>query len=257
MSKNNVQVPDNPDEFVKWMRETSRPVYAKPSEADADGKDAKASKRTTRKELEDFDIDSINTNILGTNEEAPATSTADVTNAAEKKADTLNDTDVIKERIQAKLAMFDDVEANRNAPVAKSENEEVIETTNATMTADAAIVNNMAEVTNAEVEPMKKNSESKNEPPPQTPQPATPKASRISAKMRKATRDEFHDAYLVKTDTKGGSPITIAPDVLQFAYRVCSVSGDHRARPTYLINNLLREIFKGLEADIQEWSKLD
>lgn len=30
------------------------------------------------------------------------------------------------------------------------------------------------------------------------------KATRISAKMRRASRQEFHDAYLVKTDTKGG-----------------------------------------------------
>ena len=257
MSKNNVQVPDDPDEFVKWIRETSRPVYAKPCETDADGKDAKASKMTTLKELDDFDIDSINTNILGMDEETPATSTADVTNATEKKTDSLNDTDVVKERIRAKLAMFDDVEATGDASVSKKENEEITETANATITADVAIVNNMAEVADSEEEPMKKNSDTKNEPPPRTSLSTAPKVSRISAKMRKATRDEFHDAYLVKTDTKGGSPITIAPDDLQFAYRVCSLSGDHKARPTYLINNLLREIFNGMEAAIMEWSKLD
>lgn len=82
------------------------------------------------------------------------------------------------------------------------------------------------------------------------------KATRVSAKMRRASRQEFHDAYLGKTDTKGGSPITIAPDVIKTAYRICSLSGNHRARPTYLINNLLREFFKAIEADIADWSKL-
>ena len=64
-------------------------------------------------------------------------------------------------------------------------------------------------------------------------------------------------SYLIKTSTKDGSPITIAPDLIKMAYRICALSGDHKARPTYLINNLLREIFKELEPDISEWSKLD
>lgn len=255
MSKNNIQVPDDPDEFVKWMRETSRPVYANPCESDADTKGRRASKRTKHMEIDDFDIDKINMNILGMEDDNTSmASTTDVTKSTEMKAATLNATDVVKERIQAKLAMFDDVEANSDASVSKDD--EDIPSADAAIAADVAIVNNMAEATNTEVNPMVKKSEVKNKLPPQKP-PVFPKASRISAKMRKATRDEFHDAYLVKTDTKGGSPITIAPDVLKFAYRVCSLSGDHKARPTYLINNLLREIFKELESDINEWSKLD
>lgn len=37
--------------------------------------------------------------------------------------------------------------------------------------------------------------------------PLSTKPLRISAKMRRASRQEFHDFYLVKTDTKGGSPL--------------------------------------------------
>ena len=83
------------------------------------------------------------------------------------------------------------------------------------------------------------------------------KHTRISARMRRAKLADFRDSYLVKTSTKDGSPITIGPDIIKTAYRICALSGDHKARPTYLINNLLREIFKELEPDIAEWSKLD
>jgi len=87
--------------------------------------------------------------------------------------------------------------------------------------------------------------------------PLKKRPTRISAKMRRATLGEFHDSYLIKTSTKDGSPITIAPDLIKMAYRICALSGDHKARPTYLVNNLLREIFKEMEPDISEWSKLD
>ncbi len=85
----------------------------------------------------------------------------------------------------------------------------------------------------------------------------TGKATRISAKMRRASRQEFHDAYLVKTDTKGGKPITISANLIKRLYRICARSGDYRACPTYLVNNLLSEILDVIEPDTEGWADLD
>ena len=85
----------------------------------------------------------------------------------------------------------------------------------------------------------------------------TTKATRISAKMRRASRQEFHDVYLVKTDTKGGKPITISADLIKRLYRICARSGDYRACPTYLVNNLLAEILDIIEPDTEGWADLD
>lgn len=85
----------------------------------------------------------------------------------------------------------------------------------------------------------------------------TGKATRISAKMRRASRQEFHDAYLVKTDTKGGKPITISADLIKRLYRICARSGDYRACPTYLVNNLLMEILDVIEPDTEGWAYID
>lgn len=83
------------------------------------------------------------------------------------------------------------------------------------------------------------------------------KATRISARMRRASKQEFHDAYLVKTDTKGGKPITISADLIKRLYRICARSGDYRACPTYLVNNLLIEILDVIEPDTEGWADLD
>lgn len=85
----------------------------------------------------------------------------------------------------------------------------------------------------------------------------TGKVTRISAKMRRASRQEFHDAYLVKTDTKGGKPITISAGLIKRLYRICARSGDYRACPTYLVNNLLMEILNIIEPDTEGWADLD
>lgn len=85
----------------------------------------------------------------------------------------------------------------------------------------------------------------------------TGKATRISAKMRRASRQEFHDTYLVKTDTKGGKPITISSNLIKRLYRICARSGDYRACPTYLVNNLLMEILDIIEPDTEGWADLD
>lgn len=80
--------------------------------------------------------------------------------------------------------------------------------------------------------------------------------SRISAKMRLASRQEFHDAYLVKVVTKDGYPVTIARELMKRLYWICQSSGDHRACPTYLINNLLLELIDAMEAAAKEWADL-
>lgn len=85
----------------------------------------------------------------------------------------------------------------------------------------------------------------------------TGKATRISAKMRRASRQEFHDTYLVKTDTKGGKPITISANLIKRLYRICARSGDYHACPTYLVNNLLMEILDIIEPDTEGWADLD
>lgn len=85
----------------------------------------------------------------------------------------------------------------------------------------------------------------------------TTKATRISAKMRRASRQEFHDAYLVKTDTKGGKPITISADLIRRLHRICARSGDYRTCPTYLVNNLLSEILDIIEPETEGWADLD
>lgn len=85
----------------------------------------------------------------------------------------------------------------------------------------------------------------------------TGKVTRISAKMRRASRQEFHNAYLVKTDTKGGKPITISANLIERLYRICARSGDYRACPTYLVNNLLSEILDVIEPDTEGWADLD
>ncbi len=87
--------------------------------------------------------------------------------------------------------------------------------------------------------------------------PPAPKTTRVSAKMRRASRKEFHDTYLVKTDTKNGKPITIAADLVERAYRICARSGDYRTCPTYLFNNLLREVLDAIEPDTEDWATLD
>lgn len=85
----------------------------------------------------------------------------------------------------------------------------------------------------------------------------TGRATRISAKMRRASRQEFHDAYLVKIDTKGGKPITVSANLIKRLYRICARSGDYRACPTYLVNNLLSEILDVIEPNTEGWADLD
>lgn len=248
MSNKNIVVPEDQDEFMEWMRETSRPTYAKPGESDSKAKESKSSD----KPMDNFDIDNINMNILGLEDEVlPTTSTTDASKAIEAGTSISDEAKAIKDRMHAKQVKIDEDEAKRVAAEEMAEREsdstsaiQSALSTNATIMTEVDTANEVCDVNEEETEPIDKKQPKK-------------KSTRISARMRRATLGEFHDSYLVKTSTKDGSPITIAPDLIKMAYRICALSGDHKARPTYLINNLLREIFKEMEPDISEWSKLD
>lgn len=248
MSNKNIVVPEDQDEFMEWMRETSRPTYAKPGMSDSKAKESKSSDKS----IDNFDINNINMNILGLEDEViPTTSTTDANKAIEAGASLSDEAKAIKERMHAKQVKIDENEAKRVAAeeMAERESDSTSATksalpTNATIMTEVDTVNEVCDVNEEETEPIDK-------------KPPKKKLTRISAKMRRAKLADFHDSYLVKTSTKDGSPITIAPDLIKMAYRICALSGDHKARPTYLINNLLREIFKEMEPDISEWSKLD
>lgn len=248
MSNKNIVVPEDQDEFMEWMRKTSRPTYAKPGKSDSNAKGSKSSD----KPMDNFDIDNINMNILGLEDEViPTTSTTDANKAIETNMSLSGEAKAIKERMHAKQVKIDEDEAKRVAA------EEMVEqecnststaksalSTNATIMTEVDTVNEVTVVDMEEADPTDR-------------KPLQKKSTRISAKMRRTKLADFHDSYLIKTSTKDGSPITIAPDLIKMAYRICALSGDHKARPTYLINNLLREIFKEMEPDISEWSKLD
>ena len=246
-NKNNV-VPEDQDEFMEWMRETSRPTYAKPGESDSKAKESKSSD----KPMDNFDIDHINMNILGLEDEViPTTSTTDANKSIEAGTSLSDEAKAIKERMHAKQVKIDEDEAKRVAAEEMAEREsdstsaiQSALSTNATIMTEVDTANEVSDVNEEEEVSTDKKAPIK-------------KHTRISARMRRAKLADFRDSYLVKTSTKDGSPITIGPDIIKTAYRICALSGDHKARPTYLINNLLREIFKELEPDIAEWSKLD
>ena len=248
MSNKNIVVPEDQDEFMEWMRKTSRPTYAKPGMSDSKAKENKSSDKS----IDNFDIDNINMNILGLEDEViTTTSTTDANKVIEVGTSLSDEAKATKERMLAKQTKIDEYEAKRVAVEEMAERE-----SNSTSAAESALSTNatiMTEVdTVNEVSGVNKEEEMSTDK-----KPPKKKSTRISAKMRRATLGEFHDSYLIKTSTKDGSPITIAPDLIKMAYRICALSGDHKARPTYLINNLLREIFKKMEPDISEWSKLD
>ena len=248
MSNKNIVVPEDQDEFMEWMRETSRPTYAKPGESDSKAKESKSSD----KPMDNFDIYNINMNIIGLEDEViPTTSTTVADKAIEAGMSLSDEAKAIKERMHAKQVKIDEDEAKRVAAEEMAEREsdstsaiQSALSTNATIMTEVDTVNEVSGVNKEEEVSTDK-------------KPLKKRPTRISTKMRRATLGEFHDSYLIKTSTKDGSPITIAPDLIKMAYRICALSGDHKARPTYLINNLLREIFKELEPDISEWSKLD
>lgn len=80
-----------------------------------------------------------------------------------------------------------------------------------------------------------------------------PRTTRVSFKMREATRKGFCEDYTRKFVTKGGKPITIAPDLLERLQNLCVLSGDFKSCPTYIINNLIREFLDIVEPEAKKW----
>ena len=222
MSNKNIVVPEDQDEFMEWMRETSRPTYAKPGESDSKAKESKSSD----KPMDNFDIDNINMNIIGLEDEViPTTSTTVADKAIEAGMSLSDEAKAIKERMHAKQVKIDEDEAKRVAAEEMAEREsdstsaiQSALSTNATIMTEVDTVNEVSGVNKEEEVSTDK-------------KPLKKRPTRISTKMRRATLGEFHDSYLIKTSTKDGSPITIAPDLIKMAYRICALSGDHKARP--------------------------
>ena len=80
-----------------------------------------------------------------------------------------------------------------------------------------------------------------------------PRATRVSFKMREATRKGFCEDYTHKVDTKSGKPITIAPDLLERLQTLCILSGDFKSCPTYIINNLISVFLDIVEPEAKKW----
>lgn len=168
------------------------------------------SKEQTVAEQPEFDVDSINLNIFGDEDEAPTN----------KKNSVPSDN-----------------------KVANATN--VISATEATDT--AKVIDVTTEESTVEPKP-----EQADDPP-----ASTAKPTRISAKMRRATRAEFCAAYTGKVNTKGGKPIAIVPTIMERLYRLGNLSGDRNACPTYIINNLLSEFLDAVEPEARKWGSLD
>ena len=202
--------------------------------------------------MDNFDIDNINMNILGLEDEViPTTSTTDANKAIEAGTSLSDEAKAIKERMHAKQVKIDEDEAKRVAAEEMVEREsDSTSATKSTLSTNATIMTEVDTVN--EVSGVNKEEEvSTDKKPPQK------RLTRISARMRRAKLADFHDFYLVKTSTKDGSPITISPTSSKWPIGFVLSQATTKARPTYLINNLLREIFKEMEPDISEWSKLD
>lgn len=153
--------------------------------------------------------------------------------------------------------VVEDKEATEETPLPRSNQTETIDVTK---TADVIEVVEISDVDDQQADYISPKDE--------VPQPKTSvpkdettasmvKTTRISAKMRKATRAEFCEAYTAKVDTKGGKPISIAPAIIERLYRVCSLSGDRNACPTYIINNLLSEFLDAVDPEAKKWGLLD
>lgn len=172
--------------------------------------------------------------------------------------DTTDAIDVfLMEQSSQTATIVDDKETTEETPLSRSNQPEASEATK------AADVIEVAEISDVDGQPADYVSPKDEMPQPKVSVPkdetilSTVKATRISAKMRKATRTEFCEAYAGKVDTKGGKPITITSSSMERLYRLCSLSGNHNACPTYVINNLLSEFLDAVEPEAKKWGMLD
>lgn len=176
-------------------------------------------KEPAAKEQPEFDVDSINLNIIGDEDDT----------SSNKEISVPSDNEVTNATDMAKVT-----EATDATKV--NESAEIPEVKSKVSTDEAAIGDASDE--NSTSAP-------------------TVKPTRISAKMRRATRAEFCAAYVGKVNTKGGKPIAILPTIMDRLYRLCNLSGDRNACPTYIINNLLSEFLDAVEPEAKKWGALD
>ena len=260
MSDKNNEVPEDPDEFLEWMRETSRPIYGKPKAPVSDSTKVKNAEKKYGKTADELDIDKINLNIIDMDDDDSwATSMID---AATIKADTpsaLEDATGPTEKVQSLSSKSDessagDVEPMKNGtPDSPAPSDKV---TDMTIVTDTVIVNEMSDTCIEDVNDNLPQAAERDMSQKEAPSPSTARPTRISAKMRKATRTEFCEAYTGKFDTKKGKPISIAPSIMERLYWLCSLTGDRNACPTYVINNLLLEFLDAVEPEARKWGAL-
>lgn len=257
MTKRKNESIDDEPEYIRIIRKDAKAKYCVSSrqgnndDADSDEKlnrkmdkiKVATSRKTKPKaqKIEEFVIDNLNLNIIGDVE------------AIETKPRVPEDAESVRRRLKEKMDMYDEMPTDSSilgANDTPDSEAQLDKATDTTIMTDTVITNEVSEACKEDENVNQSLEVEKETPPKATSSPQAVKPTRISAKMRRATRDELHDSYLVKTSTKDDSPITIAPDLIKAAYRICAVSGDHKARQTYLINNLLPEILKALEPDI-------
>ena len=270
MTNRKIDISDDEDEFMRQLREAAIPKNCYTPIDKGNGNSApdrvqneKASRKGStsggkKSAKGDFDIDNINLNIIGLEDDEQPQCNASGT---QPKVEASRHETSIRSRLAAKMDMIDKMlsesetsekdngDANISNPPEQS-----------TMLTDAAIIvnttnaNTMTAVSNeiTEDELTKEAAPSEKAPP-----VSTAKPSRVSAKMRRATRAEFCAAYTGKVDTKKGKPIAITVSNMKRLHRLCSLSGVHNACPTYIINNLLSEFLDAVEPESKHWGMLD
>ncbi|MCC2779699.1 DUF3408 domain-containing protein [Parabacteroides distasonis] len=198
-------------------------------------------KRTVKKSpTDDIDISTIDFNIIRADDTSGSKRRANLFKLPEADADDLAENDD-----KAVVATETAVTATTDKSATTVEVTETIESSTMakTVTPVTTTITNEADIATEADKGTAVNEQSEK----------SPKTSRVSGRMRRASRDEFCGTYTRKVDTKGGSPITIAPDILKMAHVICAKSGNYKSCPTYVINNILRAVFEDMADEIKSW----
>lgn len=216
------------------------------------------------KRFEDFDVSMVLGNLYDCRDSNHTSHRGESKIKSPKESDAVAMTDTtdaidvfLMEQSSQTATVVEDKETTEETPLPRSNQTEIIEVTKVNDVTNFTYAAEVDEKTSDGVSP--KDEVQQPEVSRLKDVPATPsaKATRISAKMRKATRTEFCEAYTTKVDTKGGKPITIAQSVMERLYRLCSLSGNRNACPTYIVNNLLSEFLDAVEPEAKKWGLLD
>ncbi len=270
MASRKIDIADDEEEFMRQIRESAMPKNgynltkkgndnSMPDGIQNEKASRKGSANKGKKSAEnDFDIDNININIIGLeDDEQPQRNASD----AQPRAEASGGVSSIRSRLASKLDMIykmlsenETTEKDNGNRAASSPSEQSTTPTDAAIIANTNKANTVTAVPNEITtdEPTKEVAPSEKDPP-----VSTAKPTRISAKMRRATRAEFCVAYTGKVDTKKGKPIAITASNMKRLYRLCNLSGVRNACPTYIINNLLSEFLDAVEPESKRWGELD